>query len=108
MERAILDKDVVVGENVHIGVDLDRAPYRRSSDGSHSGVTLIGRNTRLPAGLRIGRDCVVCNDLAIDDFADDLIVDNQRVGFQPVNIAIEPELVAQKPRNGRQRLKESR
>ena len=107
VERAILDKNVVVGENVHIGIDLDRAPHRRSPDSPHSGVTLIGRNTRLPAGLRVGRDCVVCNDLTTDDLADNLIVDNQRVGFQPANIALEPQFVAQEPRNGRQHIKES-
>jgi glucose-1-phosphate adenylyltransferase len=53
VERAILDKNVVVGARAHIGClssEIEDSP------------TLIGKNARLPAALRVDRPCVIGSD----------------------------------------------
>ena len=65
VDHAILDKGVVVGAGAVVG---DGAP---AANGTlpHSltcGATVIGKGTRVPAGLTIGRNCLVAPDLAAD------------------------------------------
>ena len=95
VDRAILDKNVVVGQNAHIGLGEDSM-----LDGSHPGglntdITLVGRNSHLPAGLCVGRSCILFSDLTEDDFQTDVIGSGQCVGHQPSGIIIEPTLAAQ-------------
>ncbi len=83
VDRAILDKNVVVGEGAHIGFGTDYTPNRLNPQGLNTGLTLVGKNTHLPAGLRVGRNCVIYSDLTQDDFLADFIASGQNVGFQP-------------------------
>lgn len=76
VDRVILDKHVVVGQNAHVGADLSETVYLGHLHTLAPGITLVGKNTSLPAGLRIGRDCVVCGDPTKDDF----IIHNQHIG----------------------------
>lgn len=68
VDRVILDKNVVVGKESHVGVDSPHAPNRRRSGEVENGFTLVGKNTRLPAGLCVGRECVIGGDLTEEDF----------------------------------------
>jgi glucose-1-phosphate adenylyltransferase len=76
VDQAILDKNVVVGQNARVGADLSETVYLGYPHALAPGITLVGKNTPIPAGLRIGRDCVVCGDPTKDDF----IIHNQRIG----------------------------
>lgn len=86
VDRAILDKDVVVGENASIGVDEYYVPDFSHLVGLISGITLVGRNTHLPADLRIGRNCIIPSGLAEDDF---LVGSDQEPdpALEPVRVA---------------------
>jgi glucose-1-phosphate adenylyltransferase len=84
VDRAILDKNVIVGEGVHIGFGMDYTANRLDPS-LHTGITLVGKNTRLPAGLRVGHNCVIHSDLVEDDFFTDLIASGQYVSYQPSN-----------------------
>ena len=84
VDRTILDKNVVVGEGAQIGFGIDYTPNHLDHSLS-TGITLVGKNSRLPAGLRVGRNCVIYSDLTEDDFPSDFIASGLDVGFQPPN-----------------------
>lgn len=70
VERVILDKNVVVGKGAHLGIERGSKWDGQQSDKASRGLTLVGKGTRLPAGLRVGPACVIGSDLAESDFAD--------------------------------------
>jgi len=83
IDRSILDKNVVVGENARVGFGIDYTPNRLKPESLNTGITLIGKNTRLPPGLNVGRNCVIYSDLTEANFLTDLIASGQNVGLQP-------------------------
>lgn len=70
VDRAIIDKRVVVGENAQVGVGDDNTPNRREPARINTGLTLIGKGSRIPANARIGRNCVIGVGRTPKDFAD--------------------------------------
>lgn len=77
IERAIIDKIAVIGHNARVG-SIEQV--------GDLGITCIGKNTQVPAGLTIGRSCVIGTDLQGADFqafADRRVPDGERLGFQP-------------------------
>jgi glucose-1-phosphate adenylyltransferase len=79
VDRAVLDKDVHVGAGARVGCGEDASnalhPYTLSS-----GVTVVGKATHIPAGLHIGRGCVVSPDLGESDFSPAAIPSGTTVG----------------------------
>ncbi|MGD9099995.1 MAG: glucose-1-phosphate adenylyltransferase [Anaerolineae bacterium] len=66
VDRCIVDKQVTIGRNVHLGWGKD---YAINTLGNlATGITLVGKNTQLPRGLRVGRNCVLISDLRESDF----------------------------------------
>jgi glucose-1-phosphate adenylyltransferase len=91
LDRAVLDKNVMVGPDVRLGLGVGAIhPSRIRSTGLNSGITVIGKNTCLPSGVQVGRDCLVGSDLAEDDFAGCPVSDGQCIGFQPSVAEVEP------------------
>lgn len=68
VDRAILDKAIVVGAGAIVGYGEDWAPNRKFPDMLQSGLTVVGKNTRIPPGIRIGRNCRIGPDLDHGDF----------------------------------------
>jgi glucose-1-phosphate adenylyltransferase len=62
VDRAIPDKDVHAGKDAHVGCG-DAVPNRSHPETLSSGVTVIGKGSSVPAGLRIGRSCIVYPDM---------------------------------------------
>ena len=58
VERAILDKNVVVGKSACVGSGLKGAPDRSHPDEINGGLTLVGKSARLPPGFRADRECI--------------------------------------------------
>ncbi len=58
IERAIIDKNVIVGQNARIGAIDD-------SDGK-PGVTTIGKNVQIAAGLKVGRGISISPDVYLE------------------------------------------
>jgi glucose-1-phosphate adenylyltransferase len=100
VDRSILDKNVVVGQCAQIGLGEDGMLDGNNTDGLSAGITLIGKNSRLPAGLRVGRSCILFSDLTEDDFQTDVVGTGQYVGHQPSGITIKPALAAQGQQDG--------
>jgi glucose-1-phosphate adenylyltransferase len=70
VDRAILDKEVVVGPGsvVGAGPDFD-IPNRQEPGRLNTGITVVGKRTVIPRGVRIGRNVKVAGDVRTGDFA---------------------------------------
>ncbi|MBV9328616.1 MAG: glucose-1-phosphate adenylyltransferase [Chloroflexi bacterium] len=68
VDRAILDKHVVVGADVRLGLGEDTRPNRTQPRNLQSGITVVGKGARIPTGLRIGRNCLIAADVIERDF----------------------------------------
>jgi glucose-1-phosphate adenylyltransferase len=68
VDRAILDKDVRVGKGARVGCG-NVVPNCQYPQTLSSGVTVIGKSAAIPAGLQIGRSCVVSPDMRASDFS---------------------------------------
>ncbi len=63
VDHSILDKNVFVGRGTRLGDGDDYSPNVECPEHLSSGVTIVGKNTRLPEGLVVGRNCRVGADL---------------------------------------------
>ena len=78
VDHAILDKRVRVGEGARIGWGDDRTVS--VPDGLHSALTVVGKNTPIPARVRVGRNCAIAADLGEGDFEKAWIPSGTAVG----------------------------
>jgi len=69
VERAIIDKLVTVGHNTQVGRIVEGA--------TDLGITTIGKNVRIPNGLKLGRGVVVDPDVEPDQFSLPGLADGQ-------------------------------
>ncbi len=77
VDRCIIDKRVRVGNGAHLGWGKD---YSINSLGNLvTGITLVGKNTHLPAGMRVGRNCVLISDMQESDFSSETIASGMTV-----------------------------
>jgi glucose-1-phosphate adenylyltransferase len=79
VDHAILDKNVIVGKRSHVGVGHHHTPNETQPDLS-TGLTLIGKNTHLPPGMKVGRNCLISSDLTERDFPTKNIAGGKTVG----------------------------
>ncbi len=68
LDRAILDKAVQVGEGARVGHGDESTPNRACPQHLSSGLVLIGKEARLPAGITVGRNARVGSGVQEDDF----------------------------------------
>jgi glucose-1-phosphate adenylyltransferase len=64
IERSVIDKIVRVGRNVHMG----QPPKKGVPPVEGSGITTVGKNAHIPAGIRIPRGSVVAADATPEYF----------------------------------------
>ena len=57
VDRAIVDKEVVIGAHARVGDGNVLRPNRSEPERLFSGLTLVGKQARVPAQARIGRNC---------------------------------------------------
>jgi glucose-1-phosphate adenylyltransferase len=58
LERCIIDEDTIIGSNVSIGLG-ENIPNFEAPKIYDSGITVIGENTVIPDGVKIGKNCSV-------------------------------------------------
>jgi glucose-1-phosphate adenylyltransferase len=68
IDRAILDKEVEVGFGSVIGFGENDKPNAEFPELLDSGITLVGREATLPAGLKLGRNCCTGVGVTPGDF----------------------------------------
>jgi glucose-1-phosphate adenylyltransferase len=70
INRAILDKDINIGADCHIGFGEDYRINRTNPQVLNTGLTIIGKRSSIPQGLKIGRNCIIYDSVAEGDFTD--------------------------------------
>ena len=70
VDTAIIDKFVVVGAGAVVGFGPPLGtPNVDEPDHLYSGITLVGERARIPAGVRIGRNCLIAPSVVESDFS---------------------------------------
>ncbi|MFM7678347.1 MAG: glucose-1-phosphate adenylyltransferase, partial [Roseiflexaceae bacterium] len=70
LDKVIVDKQVVIGANAVIGHGDDlTTPNTNQPDKVNTGISIIGKNARIPDHCKIGRNVVVGADRTEHDFA---------------------------------------
>ena len=69
VDRSILDKEVSVGPNAHIGDGTDLSIANRQEPSRlNTGITVIGKRAIIPRGVRIGRNVRIAEGVRAVDF----------------------------------------
>jgi len=68
VDYSILDKEVVIGAGCQIGFGENFQINRRDPKVANTGITVVGKRARIPDGIKIGRNCVVYNNVVESDF----------------------------------------
>ncbi|MDQ3705604.1 MAG: glucose-1-phosphate adenylyltransferase [Chloroflexota bacterium] len=79
VDRAILDKQVVVGKNCRIGHGDDMTPNRQEPGWLDTGITLVGKRAHIPDNLTVGRNCKIGPDVRPQDFTTDTLASGETV-----------------------------
>jgi glucose-1-phosphate adenylyltransferase len=70
VDRAILDKEVVVGQGAIVGDGPhDDRPNKQEPGRLNTGITVVGKHAIVPRGVRIGRNVKVAAGVRTSDFA---------------------------------------
>jgi glucose-1-phosphate adenylyltransferase len=68
VDRAIIDKQVTIGQGAIVGMDGDDTPNRREPTRLNTGITVIGKQSVVPRGTRIGRNVRVGLNVRSTDY----------------------------------------
>jgi glucose-1-phosphate adenylyltransferase len=79
IERAIVDKEVWIGEGAEIGYGVDNVPNRRYPERLNTGLTVIGKRARIPAGLKIGHNAIINPHVNESHFQADFVASGETV-----------------------------
>lgn len=79
VERAIVDKHVVVGEGAEIGYGVDNVPNREHPDRLNTGLTAIGKRAFIPPGQKIGHNVIIKPKAGEKDFHSDYIASGETI-----------------------------
>ncbi len=72
VDRVISDKGAVIGEKAVVGEGPLDVANRKFPDRVNTGITLIGKNAHVPAGIRVGRNVLVRPDQGAAAFKGDV------------------------------------
>ena len=94
VDRAILDKEVTVGQGAIVGdgPDLD-TPNKQEPGRLNSGITVVGKRSVIPRGARIGRNVRIGGDVRGSDFKSRIVRSGTSVDRAPSVRAAERERV---------------
>jgi glucose-1-phosphate adenylyltransferase len=68
VDRCILDKQIEVGAGAQVGVGAADIPNELEPANIHTGITIVGKRARIPAGTIIGRNCRIDSDVTQENF----------------------------------------
>ena len=79
VERSILDKMAFVGAHSYLGWGDDYTPNQEEPEVLHSGIAIVGKRARIPAGIRIGRNCIIGSGAREEDFPADYVASGSSI-----------------------------
>ena len=68
IDYSILDKEVVVEAGCHVGFGDDFQVNHKKPGVLNAGLTVVGKRAHIPAGAKIGRNCVIFSNVLESDF----------------------------------------
>jgi glucose-1-phosphate adenylyltransferase len=68
VDRCVLDKEIEIGAGTRIGDGDDMTPNLIEAANIHTGITIVGKRARVPAGARIGRNCRIDANTTPEDY----------------------------------------
>jgi glucose-1-phosphate adenylyltransferase len=68
IDHSILDKEVIVEPGSHIGYGDDYHPNRINPKVLSTGLTIVGKRAVIPSGYKIGRNCIIYDNVSENDF----------------------------------------
>jgi glucose-1-phosphate adenylyltransferase len=68
IDRCVLDKQIEIGADAQVGVGDDNTPNQLEPANLNTGITIVGKRARIPAGATIGRNCRIDPNVTPDDF----------------------------------------
>ena len=83
IDRAIIDKNVHIGPRSKIGYGVDTSVPNETDPRLNTGITLIGKNTVIPPGMTVGRNCVIASDLPARAFQQPRLKSGKTVREEP-------------------------
>jgi hypothetical protein len=84
VDRAILDKEVVVGQGAIVGDGpIDDRPNRHEPGRLNTGITVIGKHAIVPRGARIGRNVKIAADVRASDYSGRVVRSGESVELGP-------------------------
>ena len=83
IDRAILDKEVVVGQGSMVGHGPDDTPNRQEPTRLNTGITVIGKRSVIPRGARIGRNVRIGEKVRSTDFPTRVVKSGASVDAKP-------------------------
>jgi glucose-1-phosphate adenylyltransferase len=79
VERAVVDKNVHIGEGAEIGYGVDNSPNRRHPDKLNTGLTAVGKRAYIPPGIKIGHNIIISPHVTEKDFHADFVESGETV-----------------------------
>lgn len=68
IDNSILDKEVLVEPQCHVGTGDDYRINKSYPNVLSTGLTIVGKGAVIPTGSRIGRNCIIYDNVAEGDF----------------------------------------
>jgi len=87
IDRAILDKEVVVGAGAIVGDGPDDTPNSKEPTRLNTGITVVGKQSSIPRGARIGRNVRIGERVRAADFMKRVVPGGGSVEAVPVRRA---------------------
>jgi len=79
INRAILDKEITVEADCHIGFGEDYQINHANPQVLNTGLTIVGKRSTIPQGQKIGRNCIIYDSVAEGDFTDSEIKSGETI-----------------------------
>jgi glucose-1-phosphate adenylyltransferase len=73
VDRCIIDKQVYISSGCYIGYGDNYIPNPEEPENLSCGITVVGKGVRVPAGVKIGRNCKIGSWVEGEDFSLDFI-----------------------------------
>ena len=84
IEHCIIDSNCTIGEDVAIGIG-ENTPNTEKPDIYNTGITVIGEQSIIPDGVKVGKNCVIFGTTLPSDYPDGLLESGQTISREDSN-----------------------